>query len=120
MITWGSFRDWLIKKSPDRDIIVLTAHVEDKLVGFTLATIRENGPLLAPDKFGYVSLLVVYRNARRKGVGEALWNGMREWFLTKGIQDVQLYTECANELSNGFWGRHGFSALLPRRARRIS
>jgi GNAT superfamily N-acetyltransferase len=32
-----------------------------------------------------VSLIVVARDARRAGIGEALWRRMREWFLSKGL-----------------------------------
>jgi ribosomal protein S18 acetylase RimI-like enzyme len=67
---------------------------------------------MLPERIGYVSLLVVAPQSRGLGVGKALWNGMREWFLSKGIAEVELYTEIGNELSNGFWEHREFRLLL--------
>jgi hypothetical protein len=49
----------------------------------------------------------------------AVWDAMHEWFLSKGIDEVELYTEIGNELSNGFWDRRGFRPLLVRWRRGI-
>jgi ribosomal protein S18 acetylase RimI-like enzyme len=117
---WSSLRDWLVKRLKDENTLMFTAKVDGKLVGFALATIQDHGPLLAPERIGYVSLIVVARESRRTGVGDTLWNGMQEWFLAKGIRDVELYTEVGNELSTAFWEHRGFTAFLERRRRRLT
>ncbi|MDO8478276.1 MAG: GNAT family N-acetyltransferase [Candidatus Rokubacteria bacterium] len=116
---WTSFRDGLVKKRSDQETRALTAEVDGELSGFALATIQENGPLVMPERIGYVSLIVVAPKSRRTGVGDALWNGMRDWFLSRGIRDVELYTEVGNDLSNAFWERRGFTAFLVRRRRSL-
>jgi hypothetical protein len=45
---WNSFRDRMAEKTGDQDTLALAAHVDGKLSGFAVATIQENGPLLAP------------------------------------------------------------------------
>ena len=116
---WKSFQEWMIKKQSDQYILALVAHVDGKLAGFGLGTIQETGALMVPQKIGYVSLLVVAAQFRNVGVGNAVWDGMRAWFLSNGIDEVELYTEIGNELANGFWDRRGFRPLLVRRRRRI-
>ncbi len=117
---WSSLREWLGQRLEDENTLALTAKVGGKLVGFALATIQDHGPLLAPERIGYVSLLVVARESRRTGVGGALWKGMHEWFLANGIRDIELYTEVGNELSTAFWERRGFTAFLERRRRHLT
>jgi ribosomal protein S18 acetylase RimI-like enzyme len=116
----SSLRNWLGQRLKDSTTLALTAKVGGKLVGFALATIQDHGPLLAPERIGYVSLIVVARESRRTGVGNALWNGMQAWFLAKGIRDIELYTEVGNELSTAFWERRGFTAFLERRRRHLA
>jgi ribosomal protein S18 acetylase RimI-like enzyme len=110
----------MAEKAGDQDTLALAAHVDGKLSGFAVASIQENGPLLAPARFSYVGLIVVARDARRARIREALWRRMREWFLSTGLDEVQLYTEVGNELSNGFWDRREFRSFLTRRRRRIA
>jgi ribosomal protein S18 acetylase RimI-like enzyme len=117
---WSALREWLGQRLQDEDTLALTAKGGGKLVGFALATIQDHGPLLAPERIGYVSLIVVARESRGAGVGSALWHGMQEWFLAKGIRDIELYTEVGNELSTAFWERRGFTAFLERRRRHLT
>ena len=119
-VYWSSLREWLGQRLKDENTLTLTAKVGGTLVGFGLATIQDHGPLLAPERIGYVSLIVVARESRRSGVGGALWNGMHEWFLAQGIRDVELYTEVGNALSTAFWERRGLAAFLERRRRHLT
>ena len=76
--------------------------------------------MLAPEGIRYVSLIVVALESRRIGVGNALWKGMQEWFLAKGIRDIEPYTEVGHALSTAFWERCGFTAFLERRRWRLT
>ena len=117
---WSALREWRGQRLQDEDTLALTAKVGGTLVGFALATIQDHGPLLAPERIGYVSLLVVARESRRTGVGGALWKGLHAWFWAKGIRDIELYTEVGNERSTAFWERRGFTPFLERRRRHLT
>jgi hypothetical protein len=46
-----------------------------------------------------VNGMVVAREFRKKGKGDALWNAMKDWFLRKGIVQVETYTEFGNAVA---------------------
>lgn len=117
---WSSLRDCLLKSLKDENTLMRSAKVDGRLVGFALPTIQDHGPLLAPERIGYVSLIVVSQESRRTRVGNTLWNSMQAWFLAQGIRDVELYTEVGNELATAFWERLGFTPFLERRRRRLT
>ena len=112
---WSSFRGWLNTLGIREDIQCLCAKINDDIVGFVIGIIQDNGPLLSPERIGYVSIMVVDRNHRNKGIGNALWRELRYWFLSRDIKHFELYTEFGNSLSGSFWKNRGFSIFLERR-----
>jgi GNAT superfamily N-acetyltransferase len=68
-----------------------------------------------PATFFAVNGMVVAREFRKKGIGDALWNAMKDWFLRKGIVQVETYAECGNAVAENFWENQGFSIFLNRR-----
>jgi len=117
---WPSFQNWISRIKKDGNSIVLAAKSCGKVVGFAIGTIVDNGPLLFPGRIGYINLMVVSQESRRRGIGDALWNGLKDWFLSKGIQEIELYTERGNVDSEIFWERHGFWTFLNRRRVQIA
>jgi ribosomal protein S18 acetylase RimI-like enzyme len=117
---WPSFQNWLSRTNKDENSIVLAAKSSGKVVGFAIGTIMDNGPLLFPERIGYINLMVVSHKSRRKGIGDALWNGLKDRFLSKGIQEIELYTERGNVASETFWERLGFWTFLNRRRVQIA
>ena len=57
--------------------------------------------------------MVIAPEFRKEGIGDALWNAMREWFVSKSIEQVETFTEV--EICEDFWESHGFSAFLHKR-----
>jgi ribosomal protein S18 acetylase RimI-like enzyme len=112
---WDSFCSWLAKSLENENVLPFCATIDEKVVGFIIGIIQENGVLLAPERVGYVSIMVVDSNHRRTGIGHALWKELRECFLSKGITYFELYTETGNNLSGPFWKNSGFSPFLERR-----
>ncbi len=112
---WSSFCDWLKRSEISDKILPLRAKIDDDTVGFVIGVIQDNGPLISPEKVGYVTIMVVDRNHRAKGIGNALWTELRRWFLSKNIEHFELYTEFGNSLSGSFWRNRGFDTFLERR-----
>lgn len=66
------FWDWMrrLRHAPDSEVYVAKAGGEP--VGMIIATVDGNGPLLTPEKIGYVPMLAVLPDSRRHGIGTAL------------------------------------------------
>jgi ribosomal protein S18 acetylase RimI-like enzyme len=112
---WTSFCDWLAKGQRDGNTFSLRATIKKNTVGFVIGVIQENGPLISPERLGYVSIMVVDKAHRNIGIGNALWTELRKWFLAKEIRYFELCTEFGNTLSGSFWKNRGFDTFLERR-----
>ena len=111
---WPVFRDWLLKINKD-DSKLFAARSDKRIVGFAVCHILDNSPLLFPEKIGYVRVMIISSEFRQDGIGNALWNSMKSWFLSKGIEQVELYTEHNNTVAEAFWKKQGFITFLHRR-----
>lgn len=109
---WPAFQRWVMLALEDPDYLISIARVTDAIAGIIVARAEENGPLLVPDKIGYVSMLVVATSFRGRGIGKRLGETARQWFAEQGISGVQLCTEIGNEAAAGFWEEIGFSAFV--------
>jgi ribosomal protein S18 acetylase RimI-like enzyme len=110
----NAFRDSAIKVLNDINAVIFVAEEKDEIVGLITGKISDNGAIILPEKIGYVSIIVVLPKYRRKGIARQLWNRLNEWFLSKGIEEVQLYIVPENEEAKGFWKDCGFNILLER------
>ena len=112
---WEAFCDYLTRSQTAENILCLRAIIKDETVGFVIGVIQDNGPLIFPERVGYVSIMVVDKNYRSIGVGNTLWKELRNWFLTNRIDYFELYTEFGNTPASTFWKNRGFSIFLERR-----
>ena len=116
---WPKFRSWIACTLGDDAYLTFIARVDDHIAGIIVGRIEEQGPLLAPDKCGYVNMLVVRPDFRGRKIGTCLWEAARKWFSEQGVSEVQLYTELGNTTSREFWNEIGFSVYLERRKKWI-
>jgi ribosomal protein S18 acetylase RimI-like enzyme len=89
---WGS-EDWC----------VLVAEAEGRLVGQIMGMLREAVPVFEPERYGYVTDIVVDPAARRSGVGQALFDALKAWFRERGASHLELAVAHNNPVSQGFW-----------------
>src|SRR5262245_51366311 len=78
-------RNWLEGHLESERSLVLVAQDGRDVIGYALATILENPPIVTHQFFGYVSELSVTEPRRRSGVGTLLLDGVHAWFRTKGL-----------------------------------
>lgn len=94
---------------------VFVASESSKPVGLITGVVNNNPPLLQPEKIGYIPILVVLTDYRRRAIGLNLFLALKEWFETVGISQIELYTLLDNPSAKGFWESVGFGAYLERR-----
>lgn len=111
----GASLNWLRDKANDPNTIVYLARHSTDICGLSVGTIETNAPLMLPEKIGYVQALVGSSSYRREGIGKVLWNRTKEWFISKGINEVQLYTAVHNNRARAFWQSCNFDVFYERR-----
>jgi len=97
-------------RDPER--LVLVAVDERRVVGYAYASILETVEMFQLSRYGFVADLAVTADARRKGVGTALWETLREWFIEQGVSAVQLNVSVLNPEAEAFWRDCGFADFL--------
>ncbi len=112
---WPPTRDWLLRLNNNKQSAVLVAKADRGAIGFVAGQILDNAPWLYPEKIGYGALIVVGKEYRKRGAGDMLWGAIKDWFLEKGIMQVDTFTECGNAVAESFWEKRGFARSVDRR-----
>ena len=107
-------RSWIEGHIDGERSLVLVAQDGRALVGYALATILENPPIVPHQFYGYVSEMSVTESRRRAGVGTLLLDGVHAWFRTKGLPYAEVTAAVRNQVSRGFWRRQGYSDFVER------
>ena len=108
---FGRFFQSCIDKDNYR-VIVATA--DGQVVGYGIAVINQRPPVYKNRRYGYVQDIAVTADYRRRGLGEQMYMDMTDWFDKEGVDCVELYVAASNEVSQLFWGKMGFQALMKR------
>lgn len=108
------FRPTLEQWLAHPNMVVLVAGCGEKIVGYLIARIDENPPMLVPQRHGHVSDICVAPDQRRSGAGRRLFSAARAWFRRKGIDVVQLNVAAANPTAQEFWREMGFQDYVHR------
>jgi ribosomal protein S18 acetylase RimI-like enzyme len=82
---------------------VFVAEEDGHLIGQIMGDLRKAVPVFEPDGYGYVTDIVVEPQARRRGVGEALFHALKDWFRERGASHVELQVAHNNPASQSFW-----------------
>jgi ribosomal protein S18 acetylase RimI-like enzyme len=90
-----------------QDWCVFVAEADGRLVGQIIGMTRNSLPVFEPERYGYVTDIVVAPAARRAGVGQALFEALKGWFSQRDIPYLQLSVTCSNPASQAFWRTMG-------------
>ena len=86
---------------------VLVAEADGQLAGMMIGTVRDPYPVFQPERHGFVADASVAPDARRNGVGRALFEALKAWFRKKGVSYIQLEAGHNNPTSQAFWRTMG-------------
>jgi ribosomal protein S18 acetylase RimI-like enzyme len=103
----GRFKESL---ESERSVTVI-ALVDDEIVGYALASIREQPPFYRVKHVGAISGLMVAPKFRRRGLGSRLLLEIEAYFRRHDIRYFTLYTSIANQGAIKLYERLGLEFL---------
>jgi ribosomal protein S18 acetylase RimI-like enzyme len=86
---------------------VFVAEEEGEFLGQIMGMLRDQVPVFEVERYGYITDIVVDPEARRRGVGEALFEALRAWFRERGASHIKLQVAHKNPTSQDFWRAMG-------------
>jgi len=108
----GRYALYLRDRLREMDSTVFVAEEGDRIVGVAVGSIRVQDAFFEMRRFGYVSDLMVVPDARRKGVGRALWARVALWFRSVGVAVVRLHVAVRSPEARAFWKSVGAEDFL--------
>jgi ribosomal protein S18 acetylase RimI-like enzyme len=97
-----------------RDARVLVAEETSTLtiVGYVIGEIQHRPPMALPGIYGFVSDIYVTAAWRQHGVGRALVEELKRWFISRKAGAMELYIADANPTAVEFWQAMGMKPFL--------
>jgi ribosomal protein S18 acetylase RimI-like enzyme len=96
------------------DTRALVAELTGKIVGYCMGHVTKKPPIYAEKLIGEVENIAVKEGYKRRGIGETLFQAMKDWFVERGVCHVELEAATANPQSVGFWGKMGGREFMKR------
>jgi ribosomal protein S18 acetylase RimI-like enzyme len=111
------YRDLLLK--PEMILPVAQFAADKKLVGFALASYKDNPNIFTVTQTGQVWDLFVHPDHRRQGIGLALAKWTLDSLKALGAQDVKLHVAIANPAAMRLYEKLGLRAVMYRMYKRL-
>ncbi len=103
---------YLRDRMKEMDSAVFVAEETGTVIGVVIGSIRVQDAFFETRRYGYVSDLMVIPEARRRGVGRALWERVALWLKSLGIEVVRLHVASNRPDARGFWRSVGAEDFL--------
>src|SRR4051794_14233491 len=72
----------------DYNCVIRVAESNGILLGYAVGWVQDAPPGLLPEKLGAITDMMVDTHSTQKGVGRLLLESLREWFASRGIQQL--------------------------------
>jgi ribosomal protein S18 acetylase RimI-like enzyme len=107
-------REFMSKQMESEDACFWVAQIEDDIVGYIEAMVMAKPPIFHHRRVGHIGSIYVKAEARRKGIGNRLWNLARDWLVEKGVPTINLWVASQNPKALEFWKKFEFSEIMIR------
>jgi GNAT superfamily N-acetyltransferase len=81
---------------------LFAAERDDDLIGY-IAGWTQPMPGLVPERIGLITEIAIDAHRYHGGVGRALFEALRAWFKTQGIEQIAIWTPCYDAVAQAFW-----------------
>lgn len=96
------------------DFKVLIAELDDQVVGFCLAYVAERPPIYKSQRIGMIGNIAVKEGCKRMGIGQQLFDEIKSWFQSQGLELIETEVAITNPQSMGFWKKVGGRSFISR------
>ena len=113
--------DYYLGLVADENVALLVAEVDEKLVGFVHAILRDTPafPIFVPRCYAIVEGIVVKSGFQNHGIGKILMDKMQEWATAKGATSIELNVYEFNETAISFYERLGYQSFSRKMSKEI-
>jgi GNAT superfamily N-acetyltransferase len=106
------FQDDITKKIRSKNVIVLVAVEDDKVVGYTYTFIKEGDTLYKSDvNLAEISDIYVKEGYRGRGISSQLMEETMKWLKKKGVKYVEVFAVAPNKTAGNIYKKWGFKEL---------
>lgn len=99
-------------RSRDGRVLLAEATESGEAVGYMQGELLPRSGIAPPGLYGLISDVFVQASWRQHGVGRALFEEMRRWFIARKVQTIQLYVATANPQALTFWEAVGMQPYM--------
>lgn len=117
--TLRGFKKTLTRSIGKKNIRILIAETNGKIVGYFIGRIEKSKPIFVPEKIGKISDAFIDKKYRRKGVGKKLFFELLKWFKKNKIKYLQVSVDSRNVIGVSFWRKLGFKEFMKRMKMKI-
>lgn len=97
-------------KFNDDSCQLFVAETGGRVVGYVGAVVKEYPPVFEVLKYGFIEEIAVTRDFRQQGIGGQLAGAAEKWLRSKGVNQVDVKIDVANEASMALFQGRGFQA----------
>jgi ribosomal protein S18 acetylase RimI-like enzyme len=93
--------------------VLVAEYIETgEVVAYIMGELQSRPPIALPGLYGFISDICVQVTWRNQGVGRALFQELRRWFVTRKAIAIELYIAESNPAALAFWAEMGMKPFL--------
>ncbi len=101
------------------DVLLLVAERDGEVAAYLYAAVEPQSWKELRDEAGFIHDVVVDQRFRRQGMGQALMQAAAEWFASRGMPRIVLWSAHRNESAQRLFARLGFRPTMLEMTREL-
>ena len=108
------FKKFLVGATAKKNIKILVAEDDKKIIGFFIAFIIKDIGYLSPEKIGEIGMVFVDKRYRRSRIGEKGIKEISKWFRNNKVKHIEVNVDRRNKVGFNAWKKYGFKEYIKR------